>query len=164
MKKIGIFMILICSFLLVSGCEKKETEKKEKKEEETEIINPLTEVSTKQELEDMVGFSVPTIEEKEIITYIAIGNTGSKDQARILYQDGSEFDMKKGKVKDQEEISGIYGAEKKDSEKIEETKVDFYTYEETTFAVWSDEDYTYSYSMQNTDIEVLKDNIKLLVK
>ena len=156
-------MILICSFLLVSGCEKKEAEKKEKKTEETEMINPLTEVSTKQELEEMVGFSVPTIEEKEIITYIAIGNTGSKEHARILYQDGSEFDMKKGKVKDQEEISGIYGAEKKDSEKIKETKVDFYTYEETTFAVWNDEDYTYSYSMQNTDIEVLKDNIEKLI-
>ena len=46
MRKIGIFMILICSFLLVSGCEKKETEQKEKKTEVTEMINPLAEVST----------------------------------------------------------------------------------------------------------------------
>lgn len=164
MKKIGIIILLICSVLIV-GCEKKETKKTtENNQSQTTIPNPLIELTTKEELEEEVNFKVPTIEQKEIISYIAIGETENKNQARILYQDGSEFDMKKGKIKNQEEISGIYGAEKKDNITINKTKITIYEYEETIFGVWNDKKYSYSYSMQNIDVDNLKEDLEKLLK
>ena len=162
MKKIGIIIIIICSILVV-GCGKKETNKAENNTQ-TNTPNPLTELTTKEELEEQVKFKVPTIEDKEIITYIAIGENGNKDQARILYQDGSEFDMKKGNIKNQEEISGIYGAEKKNKVTINKIKVTIYEYDETTFGVWKDKNYAYSYSKQNADLDDIKEDLEKLIK
>lgn len=161
MKKIGIFILLVCSLLIV-GCNKKTTTK-EKENNKTSIPNPLIELKTKEELEEQVNFKIPIIEDKEIISYIAIG-TDSKDQARVLYQDGSEFDMKKGKIKNQEEISGIYDASEKEEIKINKVKIKIYEYEETIFGVWKDKDYVYSYSMQNVDLDDLKDDLEKLIK
>ncbi len=162
MKKIGILIILICGITLLVGCEKKK-EKEVKKEKNENAVNTLAEVSTKKELEDLVGFDIPTIEGKEIINYIAIGEAKKKEQARLFYQDGSEFDMKKGSVKKQEEISGIHGAEKKDTIKIGKVSVTVYEFEETIFGVWKDKNYSYAYLMQNSEIETLTENLEKLI-
>lgn len=162
MKKIGVIILLICSLTLLIGCEKKEKNEK-KKESKSEIVNPLTEVSTKEELEKLLGFEVPTIEEKEAINYIAIGDNDKKIQARIYYQDGSEFDMKKGSIKSQEEVSGIYGAEEIKTITIETIKISIYEYDETIFGVWKDKTYSYAYSMQNSDLETLTENLEKLI-
>lgn len=162
MKKLGIIILIIVCILTV-GCErqKKETKSKEVK---TEVANPLIELSSKEELEKKIGFEVPIIEEKETISYIAIISDKDKNHARILYQDGSEFDMIKGIIKDQEEISGIYGAEETETIEMDHYKIKVYEYEETIYGIWRDADYTYSYSMQNANIDTLKENIELLIK
>lgn len=162
MKKIVTVLILITCIFLITGCTNKNT--KDSKETKTEVANPLTELSSKEELENMVGFEVPIIEEKEIISYIAIGSSDKKNHARILYQDGSELDMIKGIVKDQEEISGIYGPEKKDTINIKNKKIKIYEYEETIYGVWNDSNYSYSYSMQSSNVNTLQENINLLIK
>ncbi len=161
MKKIGIIILLICSITLLVGCDKKEKTKEKKNEN---AVNTLAEVSSRKELEDMVGFKIPTIEGKEIINYIAIGESNKKEQARLYYQDGSEFNIKKGTIKKQEEISGIHGAEKKDTIKIEKINITIYEYEETIFGVWKDNEYAYAYLMQNTDKETLTENLEKLIK
>lgn len=163
MKKIGIIILIIVCLTLTVGCEKQKKETKTK-ETKTEVANPLIELSSKEELEKKIGFEVPIIEEKEIISYIAIISDKDKNHARILYQDGSEFDMINGKIKDQEEISGIYGSEEDESVKIKNHTVKIYKYEETNYGIWKDSNYTYCYSIQNLDIDSLKDNIELLIK
>ena len=162
MKKIGVIILIACSIILLTGCNKKEINNT--KEKEKAPVNTLAEVSTRKELEDMVGFKTPIIEGKEIISYIAIGEAKEKVQARIYYQDGSEFDMKKGTIKKQEEISGIVKAKKKETTTIEETEVTIYEKKETIFGIWKDDNYTYAYLMQNSELETLKENIKKLIK
>ena len=162
MKKLGIIIIIILCIALVSGCEKEK--KATKTKTKTEVVNPLVELTSKEDLEKTVGFEVPTIEEKEIISYIAIGQDENKKHARVLYQDGSELDMIEGIIKDQEEISGIYGAEETETIKMEHYTIKVYEYEETIYGIWRDADYTYSYSMQNAHIDTLKENIELLIK
>ena len=162
MKKTIVIIVLLCSLAISVGCENKN--KKKEPQKETNTINPLTEVNTKEELEKLVGFEVPVIEEKEIISYIAIGQENQKEHARVLYQDGSEFDMQKGKIKNQEEVSGIYAAEEKETTKVNKTKVNIYEYEETTFGIWTDKQYSYCYAMQNTTSEDLVKELEKLIK
>lgn len=60
---------------------------------------------------------------------------------QIEYADGSEFRIQYGSG----EISGIHGGTLEKSEKIDGVEVKQYRYENTTYAIWEQNGFTFSY-------------------
>lgn len=123
-----------------------------------QIKNPLTEVKNQEEMKKYLGFDVPIINDKEVESYIVIGDDKYAEQGRIIYNDGSEFDMAKGK----KDVSGIYGENLKQKEIINNNEVSIFTMENIIYATWNDSKYSYSYSVKNSNIEKLISDIKLI--
>ena len=124
-----------------------------------QIVNPLTEVKSLEEMKKYLGYDVPTIKDKKITSYIVIGEGKYATHARIVYEDESSFEMEKGTNKD---VSGIYGGKLNKKETINNYKVSIYTMEDIIYATWSDPNYSYSYSMKKVNISNFIDNIKLI--
>ena len=141
-----IIVFLICIGILVGGMLYV-TNKDVNREDILEIANPLTVVSNTSEMRDYLGYEVPVIADKEVDKYIVIGKDKKATHARIIYKDKSEFDMEEGSL----DVSGIYGGKKLKEESIGGTTVILNTYEDTIYATWTYKDYSYSYSMLNSD-------------
>lgn len=124
------------------------------------IANPLTEVSNVSEMQKYLGFKVPIIADKEVNRYIVIGKNKYANHARIIYKDNSEFDMEKG----DSDVSGIYGGELVKKESIGGVSVTIYKYEDTIYALWKDNEFSYSYAMFNQDENALNEDINKLMK
>ena len=124
-------------------------------EEFVTIENPISEVSSLEEMKKYLGFDVPVIEGKEIKSYIVIGEDKKATHARIIYIDESSFDMEKVKDKD---VSGIYGGKLSKIEKVGDKEVSLYTMEDIKYGIWSDSEYSYSYSILKGKLsDVIKD-------
>jgi hypothetical protein len=106
-----------------------------------------------------LGYNVPIIKNKEVSSYIVIGEDKYAEHARIIYKDNSQFEMEKGTNKD---VSGIYGGKLKQKETINNYEVSMYTMEDILYATWSDSNYSYSYSIGSGNIEELINDIKLI--
>lgn len=113
-----------------------------KSEENTEIPNPLTEVASVAEMKSLLGYDIPVISGKAIDTCTVIEADGIPQHGRIIYSDGAEFDIEKGKA----DVSGIYGGTLEKTVKINGTEVSIYSFENIRYGIWSDNDYSYSYS------------------
>lgn len=125
-----------------------------------QIVNPLTEVKSLEEMKKYLGYDVPTIKDKKITSYIVIGEGKYATHARIVYEDESSFEMEKGTNKD---VSGIYGGKLNKKETINNYKVSIYTMEDIIYATWSDSNYSYSYSIKNGNISDFINDIKNLL-
>ena len=143
----GVLIFLVCIGILVGGMLYI-TDKDKIKNNSLELPNPLTEVSNANEMKNYLGYEVPVIVEKEVDKYIVIGKKEKATHARIIYKDKSEFDMEEGSSLD---VSGIYGGKKLKEESIGGTTVILNTYEDTIYATWTYNNYSYSYSMINSD-------------
>lgn len=121
-----------------------------------EISNPLTEVNSASEMKSYLGFDVPMLD-KEVDSYIVIGDGKYADHARVIYKDGTRLEMEKGTG----DVSGIYRASKEKEETIANVKVTFYNYENIKYANWTKDGFTYSY--QNENGEVNKEEIQKLI-
>lgn len=129
---------------------------------DTQVGNPVVEVTSSAEMEESLGYDVPVIEEKEVASYIVIDDGENPKHGRIVYSDDTEFDMEEG----QTDASGISGGTKEKTETICETAVDIYSYEDIAYGTWSDESCSYAYSAPESyedlekDIETIIENTK----
>ena len=117
---VAIFMIAII-YLRFTGAVNKQDENTVNQTEIENIventsennlgrINPIVEVSSKEEMEEKLGFEVPMLT-KDVEKYIVIIDADRKPyHGRIIYSDNNVFEIEKTEEKD---ISGIYGSELK---------------------------------------------------
>ena len=145
MKK--ILFVLLC--LLFTGC----SNNKNVDDNNVTISNPIIEVNSKEELEDIVGYSVPLLD-KEVENFYVIKDI---KHVRIYYKDDSVFEMAKGN----DDISGIYGGILEKEEKINNINVKSYTYNIINYIIWTSNRYSYSY-MDNKELNV--NEVKELVR
>ena len=146
----ALLCLVIISMFTFGGCDKNKPNP-----EFVQVVNPIVEVGSLNEMEEKLDFKVPALD-KEAETYIVLVIDGYPAQARIKYADGSEFDMKYGSG----DVSGIYGGELVKEENIEGTKVSFMKYEDISYAIWEKDGFSYSLC-GNDD---LADCVKALIK
>ena len=116
-----------------------------------EIANPLTEVKSSAVMAKYLGYEVPVIDDKEVDKYIVIGKNNYAEHARIIYKDGSEFNMEQGDL----DVSGIYGGKIIKKESISGINITINSYENITYATWKYNDYSYSYAMKDVDENII---------
>ena len=138
MKRMNIrrlFAAAITCCLLLAGCgtEKDETE------EFVQMVNPLVTVNSVQEMEQMLGYTVPVLE-KDVESYIVLVIEGTAESGRIRYADGTDFNIKRGSG----DISGIYGGTQESETNIEGVSVSLWVYEDLHYALWEAEGFTHS--------------------
>lgn len=148
-KVLGIAAIAILAVVIlgVSAINKNKGESVGPITELVQIANPITEVENVQEMKKYLGFDVPVLD-KEIETYIVIGDKNYATHARIIYKDETQFEMEKGNS----DVSGIYGGELVKEETINNINVKFYSYENIKFANWSKNGFSYSYQNRKGEI------------
>ena len=125
-----------------------------------QMANPLTEVKNTAEMKDYLGYDIPIMTDKEVSKYIVVGDGKYANHGRIIYNDESQFDIEKG----DSDVSGIYDGVKKREESISGTKIVIYSYEDTIYAIWNYNNYSYSYSMKNSDDQTLLIELNKLMK
>ena len=116
-----------------------------------QIPNPIITVSSVEEMENYLDFDVPVLD-KEVESYAVLIEDSYPTMGQIDYADGSEFRIQYGSG----DISGIHGGTLEKSENIEGVEVEYYKYEDTTYAVWEQNGFTFSYvyiNSGNLDIE-----------
>lgn len=108
-------------------------------------INPIVEVSSKEEMEEKLGFEVPMLS-KDVEKYIVIIDADRKPyHGRIIYSDNNVFEIEKTEEKD---ISGIYGSEFKSKDSYNGIDAEKYTFENTEYVIWQKDGFSYSYSSE----------------
>ena len=132
----AVLCVLLCG-LLSAGCGKAGAPKPEK----VQVVNPLMEVASPEEMEQYLDYSVPVLE-KEADAYIVLVFDGYPQMGRIRYADGAVFNMQYGSG----DISGIYGGTLESTEACGEMEVSYYVYEELRYALWETGGFTYSLS------------------
>lgn len=132
------------------------------KDSREKISNPLTEVKSIAEMKKYLGFDVPIIANKKVKSYIVIGDDHSNYayHGRIIYEDESEFEIEKGN----KDISGIYGAEKEKEQLINNINVTILTTNETRYAIWTSNGYSYSYSSNINDSNFMNNLTSIVSK
>ena len=128
------------------------------------MVNPLVTVNSAEEMEAKLGYTVPVLK-KDVDSYIVLVIEGTAESGRIHYTDGSVFNIKQGSG----DISGIYGGvlederilgyEVKNGGIIGGTLVSFYVYEDTRYAIWEKDGFTFSL----TGTAALEDEIAALI-
>lgn len=112
--------------------------------ERVEIPNPIIEVTTVEEMEQYLDFDVPVLD-KEIKSYSVFVEEAYPTMGQIIYADGSEFRIQYGSG----DISGISDGTLEESKEINGIKVEYYKYTETTYAIWEQKGFTFSYIYTN---------------
>lgn len=120
-----------------------------------QVVNPILEVESKEEMEKYLDFTIDTLN-KPINSYVVLVIDGYPTSGRITYQDGSVYNKQWGTG----DISGIYGGKLKSIEEIKGVKVSFYEYEDTFYAIWENNGFTNSL----TGGEELKIEVETLIK
>lgn len=132
--------------------------------EQVQCPNPLIEVENLGEMERYLDFKIPVLE-KDVETYIVFVNDSYPASGRIVYADGTVFNMEYGTG----DISGIYGGKLVKTETIGEAEVSFYTYTGVdgavlSYANWEKDGFTYSLSEESSNFEQLTADIQALMK
>lgn len=121
-----------------------------------QISNPISEVSSVQELESYIGISLKRYQIKEIETMTKFNN---EKIVQIYYEDETSLRISEGKNVDN---SGITGSEIESNEIINGIEVKISKLEDNAsksiFATWNDEKHSYTYYSNETEniIEVLE--------
>ena len=132
----------ICAALL-SGCSSGSSARPDPAP--AQVVNPMVEVSSVEEMEEMLDFSIPMLD-KDVETYIVLVYDGGPQMGRVYYADGSLFSIKYG----QEDVSGIYGGTLDCSETVNGVQVDFYHSESTRYARWEKDGFSCSLTGEDT--------------
>lgn len=115
------------------------------KPERVQVVNPIMEVSSVEEMSKYLDFEVPVLD-KDVDTYIVMVIDGYPKSARIMYADDGIFNMKYGTG----DISGIFGGKLDKEETINGVQVSFYSYSDNItdvrYALWENNGFTYSLS------------------
>lgn len=118
-----------------------------------QIPNPVMEVTTVDEMEQYLDFDVPVLD-KEIESYSVLAQDSYPAMGQIDYADGSTFRMQYGSG----DISGIYGGTLKESKEVDGVEISYYQCAETTYAIWEQNGFTFSYvyvADGDADVEAL---------
>ncbi len=113
--------------------------------EQVQVANPLVEVNSLEEMQQLLQFQVPQLE-KEVEAYIVIVDDDSYPTlGRIMYADGSIFNMEYGSG----DVSGIYGGEEISQEDYHGVTIHYYQYqndsgETVSYALWETGGFSYS--------------------
>ena len=113
-------------------------------------LYPISSIVSVEEMEEYLDFEVPVLD-KEAASYAVFIEDRYPTMGQIEYADGSEFRMQYGSG----DISGIHGGTLEKSEKIDGGKVEQYRYDNTTYAIWEQNGFTFSYvytDSENTDV------------
>ena len=133
---IALLCIALCSLMTI-GCGKSGAPRPDK----VQVVNPLMEVASLEEMEQYLDYSVPVLE-KEVDAYIVLVFDGYPQMGRIRYADGAVFNIQYGSG----DISGIYGGTLESTEACGEVEVSYYVYEELHYALWETGGFTFSLS------------------
>ena len=133
---IALLCIALCSLMTIS-CGKSGAPRPDK----VQVVNPLMEVASLEEMEQYLDYSVPVLE-KEVDAYIVLVFDGYPQMGRIRYADGAVFNIQYGSG----DISGIYGGTLESTEACGEVEVSYYVYEELHYALWETGGFTFSLS------------------
>lgn len=136
------FHLLIMGSLLIagsllSGCGNADTTPDPKP---VQVVNPMMEVASLEEMEEYLDFSVPTLDSKEVKSYIVLVTDGYPTMGRVYYEDGATFSIQYGTG----DISGIYGGSLEKTEPVKGVNVSYYTYDTIRYALWETGGFTYS--------------------
>ena len=86
-----------------------------------------------------LGLTVPVLD-KEVDKYFVIGEKNRGKQGRIIYKDGTEFDIAKG----DKDIIGIPGGKFLKTETIQGVNISYYSGDSINYAIWSNKGYSLS--------------------
>ena len=135
MKRMKLFTAACLCCTLLLGCGAEES----KNEEFVQMVNPLVTVNSVQEMEQMLGYTVPVLD-KDVASYIVLVIDGSAESGRIRYADGTDFNIKRGSG----DISGIYGGTREGETSIGGVPVSLWVYEDLRYALWEADGFTHS--------------------
>lgn len=157
MKKTFKILTIAACVGMLAGCGSVENqgETKAPQPELVKVVNPLMTVSSVEEMEQYLDFSVPVLE-KEVESYIVLVIDGYPQNGRIRYADGNTFNMKYGSG----DVSGIYGGTLEKTEELDGVTVSYYSYDATRYALWEQNGFTHSL----TGGENLEEEVKSLLK
>lgn len=116
-----------------------------------QIPSPIITVASVEEMEKYLDFQVPVLD-KEAASYSVFVEGDRPVMGQIDYADGSQFRMEYGSG----DISGIYGGTLEETKEIEGVTVEYYRYEDTTYAIWETNGFAFSYVYTDdggTDVE-----------
>ena len=105
-----------------------------------QVPDPFITVTSIAEMEEYLDFDVPVLD-KEVKSYSVLIDNSYPVMGQIDYADGSEFRIQYGSG----DISGIYGGTLEESKDIDGVKVEYYKYTDTTYAIWEQNGFTFSY-------------------
>ncbi|WP_262395044.1 hypothetical protein [Youxingia wuxianensis] len=105
-----------------------------------QVPNPIITVSSVSEMEEYLDFEVPTLD-KEIEAYEVLVVDSYPTMGQVRYTDGSEFRILYGS----EDISGIHGGSLVETKNIDDIEVKYYEYTDTTYAIWEQKGFSFSY-------------------
>ena len=129
-----LILLMTCSFM--TGCSNVDNTPNPSP---VQVVNPLRAVSSVQEMEDYLDFTIPVLD-KEVDSYIVLVIDGYPSMGRIQYADDSLFSIQYGTG----DISGIYGGTLEKTEPVNGVKVSYYTYETIRYALWETGGFTHS--------------------
>lgn len=86
--EIAAIVILVVVIFSVGMINKSKNGGESSSTELVQIANPITEVKSKEEMKKYLGFDVPVLN-KEVESYIVIGEGKYATHARVIYKDGS---------------------------------------------------------------------------
>lgn len=122
-----------------------------------QVSNPIISVESVEEMEGYLDFRVPVLN-KEAETYSVLVVDSYPTMGQIRYTDGSSFRMQYGNG----DISGIHGGSFVETKDVDGVKVEFYKYADTSYAIWEQNGFTFSYTYTDGDDDVEK-TIRLLI-
>lgn len=118
-----------------------------------QIPNPITSLNSLNELSKYLEIDVSNLDFKPVSN---ISKYNDEVLGEITYNDNSRLRISKGS----ENNSGIYGGIIKEEIIIENIEVQVYTYDDLEYAVWNNNNYSYSYiKSENEEIKNIIENI-----
>lgn len=115
-----------------------------------EVPNPVISVATVEEMEEYLDFPVPVLE-KETAALSVLVAQGYPVLGQVEYADGSLYRVQYGS----EDVSGIYGGETVETRDVDGVQVECRTFEGSSYAVWTDEGFSFSYTGDVSEVETL---------
>lgn len=115
-----------------------------------EVTNPIIAVETVEEMEEYLDFPVPVLD-KETAALSVLVVQGYPVMGQVEYADGSLYRVQYGS----EDVSGIYGGETVETRDMTGVQVECRTFEGSSYAVWTDEGFSFSYTGDVNEVETL---------
>lgn len=115
-----------------------------------EITNPIITVETVGEMEEYLDFPVPVLD-KETDDFSVLVVQGYPVLGQVEYADASLYRVQYGS----EDVSGIYGGETVETRDVNGVQVECRIAEGSSYAVWTDEGFSFSYTGDVSEVETL---------